>query len=293
MASPIGRKKVALKPGEAPQALALPPGYLYGDAVKSRRFGDFALSERCYPPRFETPSHAHREALIAFVIQGNYTETYERQTRECKASTLIFHPPNENHAEHFHESGGRSFIVEIEPEWLWQRRGSSSGFEDSRDFGDGVLEVLARKLYREFLEADDASVLIVEGLLLQLVGEMLRRYGRKEATSKKIPRWLEQAKELIRARYSEQLTLSAIAAEVSVHPVHLAQTFSDSFHCTVGEYLRRVRIEYARQQLATSRTAIAEIALAAGFCDQSHFTRHFKRHTGMSPAHYRSLCTDK
>jgi AraC family transcriptional regulator len=48
-----------------------------------------------------------------------------------------------------------------------------------------------------------------------------------------------------------------------------------------------VRIEFARRQLAVSGAALGDIAVAAGFCDQSHFSRLFKRYTGQTPAEYR------
>lgn len=51
--------------------------------------------------------------------------------------------------------------------------------------------------------------------------------------------------------------------------------------------MRRLRIESTCRELATSEAPIVEIALAAGFCDQSHFTRTFKRLTGIAPSQYR------
>jgi AraC family transcriptional regulator len=72
-----------------------------------------------------------------------------------------------------------------------------------------------------------------------------------------------------------------------VHPVTLARAFRRSFGCTVGEYLRRLRIERATEQLAGGDTPLAEIALAAGFADQSHFSNVFRRRTGMSPSAFR------
>jgi AraC family transcriptional regulator len=71
--------------------------------------------------------------------------------------------------------------------------------------------------------------------------------------------------------------------------VHVAQTFRRFHQCTIGEYLRRLRVDYACHELAGSERAICEIAAAAGFSDQSHFNRSFKRETGMSPSQYRLM----
>jgi AraC family transcriptional regulator len=74
---------------------------------------------------------------------------------------------------------------------------------------------------------------------------------------------------------------------VGVHPVTLARAFRRAFGCTVGEYVRRLRIERAARQLADSDLSLAEIALGAGFSDQSHFSNLFRRHTGLSPFQFR------
>ena len=87
----------------------------------------------------------------------------------------------------------------------------------------------------------------------------------------------------------ETPTLSELAAEVGLHPVHVASTFRRHVGCTVGHYLRQRRVTWACQQLAGTDAPLAEIALEAGFADQSHFCRTFKRHVGLTPAAYRRL----
>ena len=266
-------------------SLQLAPGRLYGENLKSRKVASFGLSERVYPPRFRTPKHSHKQPLFCFVMQGGYTETYGQRTRECQSSTLLFHPADELHAESFYDSGGRSFIIEVEPEWLDRMREHRTVADDPADFRGGLFELLARKLYQEFVRADGASALVIEGVMLEIVGEAAR-HGPTLASGH-APRWLQQARELLRDRFTEHLTLAEVAQTVGVHPVHLAQIFHKSYRCTVGDYVRQLRIEYACRELASSETPIVEIALAAGFCDQSHFTRTFKRCLGVAPSHYR------
>jgi AraC family transcriptional regulator len=263
----------------------LPPGYLYGQSIRSREVAGFALSERFYPPRFKTPKHSHKRALFCFVMQGDYTERYGGNTRECKSSTLLFHPPDELHAEHFHDGGGHSFIVEIEPAWLERIRQQRGLPEAAAGFQGGMIELLARRLYQEFINIDEVSDLIIEGLMLEIMGEASRR--RSLTSEKSVPSWLEQTKDLLHSDFAKPLRLGDVAHVVGVHPVHLAQTFHKFYRCTVGDYVRRLRIEYACHELASSRTPIVDIALAAGFCDQSHFTRTFKRLTGLVPSQYR------
>jgi len=101
------------------------------------------------------------------------------------------------------------------------------------------------------------------------------------------PRWLGQALDLLREQYSEPLTVGHIATSVGVHPVYLARGFRRFCRCTIGEYIRQLRIEHACRELCSSDISLAAIASDAGFSDQSHFSRTFKRFMDMTPAQYR------
>ncbi len=74
---------------------------------------------------------------------------------------------------------------------------------------------------------------------------------------------------------------------VGVHPDHLARAFRLRFGAPIGSYLRRLRLDWAAMRLETGDEGISAVALRAGFADQSHFTRTFKRHTGLTPQAYR------
>ena len=83
------------------------------------------------------------------------------------------------------------------------------------------------------------------------------------------------------------LTLETVAEIEGVHVVHLARVFRRFHGCTAGEYLRRLRIERAIEELRSTDKALADVAGDAGFSDQSHFSRTFKLSTGMTPGQYR------
>jgi AraC-like DNA-binding protein len=93
---------------------------------------------------------------------------------------------------------------------------------------------------------------------------------------------------LLRDRFAEPLTLDEIAGAVGVHPMHLTRVFRRHFRCTIGDMVRRLRIDFACRQLSSTDDALVEIALAAGFSDQSQFCRTFRRLTGMTPTGFRS-----
>jgi len=87
--------------------------------------------------------------------------------------------------------------------------------------------------------------------------------------------------------YSEQLTLKQIAAKIGISISRVAHLVKQHTGKTVWQHLMRMRIAKARQLLENTNDQCSQIALTIGFCDQSYFTKHFRRLTGTSPAHYR------
>ena len=112
-----------------------------------------------------------------------------------------------------------------------------------------------------------------------------RRYPLQRVPS----RWINQARGFLHEHFAEKLNPAAIAELLDVHPVHLARGFRQVHGCTMGEYLRRIRIEIASHYLSTSDTRLADVSTLVGFADQSHFSKNFKRLTGMTPAQYRTM----
>jgi AraC family transcriptional regulator len=149
----------------------------------------------------------------------------------------------------------------------------------------GLPTWVAMRLYREFQNRDNLTVLMLEGLLLELLAVSSRHNAdRAEVT---VPRWLREARDLLHARFTEQMSLDEIATSVGVHPSHLSESFRQHYRCTVGDYVRQLRVEYATHLLSASNLPASQIAFTAGFADQSHFSRTFRRLTGMTPTEFK------
>ena len=138
-----------------------------------------------------------------------------------------------------------------------------------------------------FAGGDNFSALAIEGLVLEMLAEASRL---KSVGERNEPDWLFKAKEYLHDNLSESIVCDDVARIAGVHPVHLARVFREKTGCTIGEYLRRVRIEFASRQISGTNVSLSEIALAAGFADQSHLTKTFKAHFGVTPSNYRRLC---
>ena len=265
--------------------MRLSSGCFYGDTSKIISTHSFRLMETIYAPAIELPAHSHELTYFCYVIDGSFTEFYERRSRSCRPSTLVFHPAGETHSDNFHTSA-RCFNIMIKAELLERVRQHSRVINTPADFCDERLSFLAARIYREFCEDDDFSRLAIEGLTLEMLAEASRRVVSKSET--RPPYWLRQAREILDERFDESLTLAALSEIVGVHPVHLAREFRRFYRRTVGEYVRKRRVEIACRQISTTDASFRDIALAAGFFDQSHFARTLKKFTGLTPSEYRA-----
>ena len=125
---------------------------------------------------------------------------------------------------------------------------------------------------------------MIEGIVLEMLAD-LAPAGR--AASREHPSWLPTVLDLIRSERPSRLSLRGIAREVRLHPVYLSRSFRERTGRSVSECLTGARIRFALRKLASPETPLAEIALDAGFADQSHFTKVFRRETGMTPGAFR------
>jgi AraC family transcriptional regulator len=214
------------------------------------------------------PPHAHPQMTFCLVTGGDLRESAGGSTSQHHASDLIFRAAGEPHANVFGPRGAGCFNVVLEPSVI---AGSMAS----------VMPVAAlpivQRLRREL--RSDTSSLIVEGLLLQLAGEMLRVPRARATVAIDVSR-------IIRKRFPQPLTISSIAAEIGVHPVHAMRAFRQRYGRSIAEAVRDLRIGHAMALLQGSQP-LADIAVASGFADQSHFTRMFRRATGTTPNRYR------
>ncbi len=264
----------------------LASGRFLGKTLCQRTVGDLVLADVRYPAGATLPRHAHERPYFCLIRRGGYNEAFGRRTRSCTPGMIAFHPPGEPHTQAFGDRAVASFNVEIGPEWLYRMREAGGALDQPVEFRGGDMNRLGLRLYKETRRKDKASTLAIETLTLEI---LLAMTGRPPVLEKTKPKWLTRAQEALEARYEEPLALRAMAKEAGVHPVYFASTFRRFYGCSVGEYLRRVRFERLSRMLREPGRPLAEIALAAGFADQSHFTRTLRRFTGMTPAQYRTF----
>ncbi|HKC63075.1 MAG TPA: AraC family transcriptional regulator [Pyrinomonadaceae bacterium] len=245
------------------------------------------LLESLYPPGLRQPRHTHVQASFSFVLAGSYVESFGRRQQTRQPSTIIFHPPQESHSVDYGSEAVRILSVGVDFKRLDHIREHSIVLDSPSSYRTETIAWLARRIYREFGRMDAASSLAIEGLVLEILAEASRNL--ESASERKSPRWIERAREFLHDNFSEPLVLEDIAKSAGVHTVHLARVFRREFGCTIGEYVRRLRVEYACQKISSTELSLSEIALMAGFADQSHLTKTFRNFFGLTPSEYRKI----
>ena len=259
-------------------------GDFQGKALITREISGLVLRETIHGPGIRIPKHTHERAHVAFILNGVCTERYERKTLECKPLSVSFLAPGITHSDDI-RNGVHCFLLELESKHLERVQGALS-LDEPVFFEGGVAAWLMMRLYNEAHQNDEASSLAVEGLSLEILAHLSRQ--RATVSQTKLPSWLKQAREILHTHFPNTLTHDEIANAVGVHPVHLANAFRHHYKCTIGEYIRRLRIEYACREISGSDASLVDIALASGFSDQSHFSKVFKRLAGMTPTQFRT-----
>jgi AraC family transcriptional regulator len=263
----------------------LASGVYFGRTHHAREVEAITLTESLYAPDAILPPHEHAAAYFDFVLEGFCREVVHGQSRQRGCGSLAFHPAGEVHTNRWYDGAARCFHIQVGSALLDRLRTYSPNPDEPVSFTPGLAQSLVQRIYGEFRCTDDVSALAVEGLTLELLAESARQGSRRPAC--RPPRWMRQVHDLLNEGFRQCLTLDDIAEFAGVHPSHLARVFRQMHGCTVGDYVRSLRIEYACHRLRTSDDTLATVALAAGFSDQSHFSKVFKRRTGLSPAVFR------
>ena len=266
--------------------LRLKAGHFYGETSQELSANGLRFTEKAYGSHAMLPPHAHELSHFCFVLAGSYQEQLAGRTFEREPATLVFYPPDTSHGEE-HFSDGRHFLVEIDCRNLERVREYGALLNEPVSVrGDAPLWLAAR-MYREFSARDGFSALVLESIATELMVHASRQHS--SCAERKPPRWLKHVKEFLTENFAEPPGLTEIASAAGVHPTHLARVFRQFEGCTIGDYVRTARINFARRQMLESADPLVQIALAAGFADQTHFTRSFKRVTGMTPSQFRCV----
>jgi AraC family transcriptional regulator len=253
---------------------------------RSMDLDGFAVTEAWFPAGEILQRHTHERASLAVMIGGSFDLELTDRLHHCPPSSVFIEPAGASHANFIGARGAHVLVVQPDPMRSELLHPFASILQESSHRHDDGIAHRAARLIREVHGVDALSPLAAEGLVLEMLVELSRSVV---TSSLRPPPWLLRAQNLLHDTFAEPIRMADVASAVGVHPAHLARTFRMHFKSSMGSYVRRLRLEWAAGELAQSQASLADVALAAGFSDQAHLTRLFKRHFGCTPGRYRSL----
>jgi AraC family transcriptional regulator len=246
--------------------------------------GPLRVMELRFPSALVLPAHAHDRPTLAVVMTGSFETQLAADALVCGRSSLRVEPAGSPHTNRFGPTGAHIVVVQPDPSspLLGPAAAALSRADHRRDDRAGII---GRAIASEFRHRDAVSPLALQSLGLELVAALARSaHARRGA-----PPSVAQATDLIHDRFLEGLRIETIADAVGVPASDLVRAFRAFHGVPIGNYARRLRLDWVARRLAESDEPIAMLAQGAGFSDQPHLTRAFRTFSGVTPARYRRL----
>lgn len=263
--------------------IELKPGQFYGTPQFGANGGNFDICAlTASGSEHDVHLHTHDDAHFIVVLSGLYISTARGAADFLRAPALIFNPPGTTHRDRFAKGIGTFVGVSI-------RSATFKNLRDVLPLATHAVQLRSRdglttafRIAREVRGSRDTVVMD------SMAWELLGTAAAPRCRTSDPPSWVLSAYEAIVDRATDaRLEVRDVAAEIGVHPVHLARVFRATWGCSPGELLRWRRVDRAADMLRRSDIYGAQIAAQVGFADQSHMTRAFRATYGIAPGVYR------
>jgi AraC-like DNA-binding protein len=258
---------------------------IYGGGVE-------ATANRFVRHRFRP--HTHDTLMLGLIETGSKLFARERGAHIATPGAISIVNPGELH------TGERAAGAELRYRALYipcgllalaMRRHAPEPEGASVAFRDAVIGDDA--VYAAMVRAHDAIVsgaplLARESCLLEALAGLVGRHASwaaPERSAAAAPKEVRLVRDLIDARFADELSVAELSVAAGLSPYHLMRQFRRFVGLPIHAYQIQVRIEAAKALLG-SGLAVVEVALDVGFADQSHFSKRFKDLIGASPAAY-------
>lgn len=267
--------------------------------VRAWQFQDVLLEAYEYAPGKAGVSepHVHNDYQLCLSLDFPGTYAYRGASHSVPKGSLSILHPGERHSSADPEDRGiyAHYRLIYLPRDAFERvvppsrpKASASPFFPEPVLLDGPLFDDFAHLHR--MLGSTATLLEQEHLLQSLLLNLTLRYAAERYALSVIRpehKALRRVKAYIEDNHHLSIGLNDLARLVDRHPVYLNAMFRQAFGVPPHAYQIQIRIDRARRLLANG-VPVGEAAQLVGFYDQSHFGRHFRRYTGVTPARYRA-----
>ena len=250
----------------------------HGLEIELHRFNGARALRVVHPDAQAIEEHCHDLAYIGIHTVGRYRETFDGGDLEMAGPCAVLHPAGRPHADTVAAEGLETLTIEFGPAWL-RRFGFHGRLDRSVAWSGGSVALAARRLSAVLRDhrASEAAVGTATANFL---------HQAKAAPDETPPAWLEEARQAIGG--DRPVPTVQLARHLDLNPAWLARAYRHFSGEGLAETARRLRVEAASGLLRRTDSPLADIALQAGFCDQSHMNRCFAAVLGRTPVRVRS-----
>ena len=226
------------------------------------------------------PSHTHADWTLMLVDEGAVAYGLGGRPRIADARSATLLPPGIAHDGRAapNSAGFRKRVAYLDASWLPEALAGQAVDQPGRI---DIFEP-TRRAHRAL--ATPGEELAAEAALVEIADRLGAASGRtlEPAQDRAASRRL---RDLLESRLIEGITLAEAGRLLDANPSHLARTFTAHYGLPPHRYVTSRRVDVARGLLLTGMPPAA-VAVAAGFHDQAHLTRHFRRVLGTTPARF-------
>ncbi len=263
---------------------------------------EYGLLESVGDFEFAMPKHA---ISVAFIPHDRVTWSVDgkKQTTPLPAGSAFLYGDRE-FVWHHREKASEYVTLYLDPEYLKQTAVENELLAETQlshrvIFPDPTITQVAHWFKGELLNEGLGGNLFAQSLKNLLTVHLLRNYCESGMLQKKLvvpgraldAVKLKQIQDYIEEHLEEDIAIEDMAALVPMSQFHFARAFKAAIGETPHKYLIQRRMERAKVLLTVTQLAIAEVAYRVGFSNQSHFTTHFRKATGVTPKDYRLQCS--
>ncbi|UTW11663.1 AraC family transcriptional regulator [Marinobacterium rhizophilum] len=242
----------------------------------------------CYAP------HSHTHWSLGAITEGASTFCYREDRYRVSAGTLVLMNPDWVHACNPIDNQPWAYqMLYVDTGWLTQLRYDAGLLEVPRWQDISTAVITDACLYagyvrmadslldpqRDLLDKQTQVVAYLSSLMHALAGHTRQPPPRAPEVLQAVAAYLDE-------RATEEVSLDTLCDRSGYSPGHLIRAFKQHFGLTPHAYQINRRIQFGQQELKGGRP-IVEAALNAGFNDQPHFQRTFKRLVAATPDQYR------
>jgi AraC-like DNA-binding protein len=247
---------------------------------------------------FTFSPHAHEEFMIVVTEGGTGLPRFWRAEHRIHPGDLFVLNPGEVHGGGPAKESAWRYRSFYPPAALMRRvvqelTGNDRGVPHFAE--DVVCDPAIATILRQTHAAleQPVSALECESRLLEALASLVARHAVSTVPAHEVGlehRSVKRAKEYLEALPDENVSLDTLAREADIGPFHLCRVFRRETGLSPHAYQIHVRMRLAKALLMQG-VPIAQVATDAGFADQAHLTRHFKRMFGVTPGRYRGGVT--